>query len=276
MQKINYGLIVSDFDGTLVREDGTISEYTKQAITQYIARGGKFVISSGRMPSGILPRAKELGLKGLLSCCQGAIIIDIETGKVLQEEAIPWQTAVQIAKKMEELDLHIHIYDFWDFYCNKDDAALKMYENAVRSKAILMTEKPFSEFIADRKMKVFKFLNMVEPKDNATIFNALTEANFEACEVTRSAAYLTEVVNKNYSKGTALEFIAKHFGIPLAKTVAIGDQLNDVSMIEKAGLGIAVNNADESLKAKADEVFAYTNEEDAVGKIIEKYGYTEE
>lgn len=276
MQRINYELIVSDFDGTLVREDGTIGEYTKRAISKYIARGGKFAISSGRMPSGILPRARELDLKGLLSCCQGAIILDIETGKTVLEKGIPWQTAVKIAKKMEELDLHTHIYDLWDFYCNKDDAALKMYENAVRSKAILMTDKPFSEFIAERKKTVFKFLNMVEPKDNSKIFKALTEENFEECEVTRSAAYLTEVINRNYSKGTALKFLAEYFGVPLEKTVAIGDQLNDVPMIKAAGLGIAVNNADEALKAQAKQVFSYTNEEDVVGKIIEKYGYTEE
>ncbi len=103
----------------------------------------------------------------------------------------------------------------------------------------------------------------------------LEEMHFDGCVVTKSADVLVEVINANYSKGTAVEFLAAHYGVPLEKTVAIGDQLNDVPMIEKAGLGIAVKNADEALKRRA-HTFAFTNEEGAVGKIIEKYGYTEE
>ena len=60
MQKLNYNLIVSDFDGTLVNEDGTISEKNKKAIADYMAAGGAFAISTGRMPDGILSRAQVL------------------------------------------------------------------------------------------------------------------------------------------------------------------------------------------------------------------------
>ena len=64
-----------------------------------------------------------------------------------------------------------------------------------------------------------------------------------------------------------------HFNTPLEKTVAIGDQLNDLPMIEMAGLGVAVQNADQGLKKAADYICEYTNEEGAVGKIIEKFGF---
>ena len=85
MRKINYPLIVSDFDGTLVNSDGSISEKNKKAITEYVEAGGAFAISTGRLPGGILPRVKELGLKGKVCCCQGAIIIDAESKEVLLE-----------------------------------------------------------------------------------------------------------------------------------------------------------------------------------------------
>ncbi|MBQ5801461.1 MAG: HAD-IIB family hydrolase [Clostridia bacterium] len=73
MQKMNYSLIVTDFDGTLLKSDGTISQRTKDAINRYMAKGGKFAISTGRMPAAILPHIKELGLDGVVSCAQGSI-----------------------------------------------------------------------------------------------------------------------------------------------------------------------------------------------------------
>ena len=84
-----------------------------------------------------------------------------------------------------------------------------------------------------------------------------------------------EVIHPQYSKGTAVQFLADYYQIPIQKTIGIGDQWNDLPMIEQAGLGIAVANADEKLKEKAMTI-AYTNEESAVAKVIEKYGFMEE
>ena len=81
------------------------------------------------------------------------------------------------------------------------------------------------------------------------------------------------MINANYSKGTAVQFLADYYGVPIEKTVGVGDQLNDISMIQAAGLGVAVKNADERLKAVADHVCEYTNEEGAVGKLIEQFGF---
>lgn len=276
MRKINYPLIVSDFDGTLVKKDGTIDESNKKAISDYIAAGGAFAISTGRMPSGILSRARELGLKGMVSCCQGALILDIESGKVVSDGRLSLQATVAACKKMEEMGLHIHVYDLWDYYCNKDDEPLKWYERAVRSKATLVLDKPISKFVEEKGLCAYKILAMVDPADNERVLQALAAENFEGCSLTKSDDLLVEVVNARYSKGTAVRFLAEYYGVPLEKTIAVGDQRNDIPMIEAAGLGIAVKNADKSLKDAADAVCEYTNEEGAVGKIIEKYGYTEE
>ena len=276
MRKINYPLIVSDFDGTLVNHDTTISEKNKKAINDYVEAGGKFAISTGRLPSGILTRAKELGLKGTIATCQGAVILDIESGKLISEERIPYVTTLKIVEKMEELDLHIHLYDLWDFYCNKDDEALKFYESIVRTKAKLVLDKPLSQLVREKKICAYKLLAMVKSEDNARIFEALSKENFEGCCVTKSDNSLVEVVNAKYSKGTAVRLLAELHNIPLEKTVAIGDQQNDIPMIEVAGLGIAVKNADEKLKEKADYVSEFTNEEGAVADAIERFGFYEE
>ena len=113
MRKINYGLIVSDFDGTLLKSDGTISEYTRESIRKYLSDGGHFAVSTGRMPSGILPQVRELGLTGLVSCGQGSVILDIQSGKPVFECSMPNAVAVQVCEEMEKLGLQIQVYDFW-------------------------------------------------------------------------------------------------------------------------------------------------------------------
>lgn len=272
MQKINYALIVSDFDGTLVKEDGTISPKTRENIHRYIEDGGIFAVSTGRMPAGILPRVKELGLKGVVCCGQGSAIVDIESNEVLLEGNIPNDIAVKICEKMEEMGLHIHVYTFWDYYSNMDDDALKMYERIVKSKAILVQDQPISKFVKESGMHPCKVLAMVAPEDNEKVLVALEKENFDGCEVVRSSVYLVEVSNAQFTKGTSVEFLAEKYNVPLKKTIAVGDQINDLSMIETAGLGIAVQNADEAVKARA-VVCDYTNEEDAIAHIIEEYGY---
>jgi Cof subfamily protein (haloacid dehalogenase superfamily) len=275
VQRINCGLIVSDFDGTLVNDDGTICEKNKQAIAKYRENGGVFAISTGRLPSGILPRAKELGLKGIVACCQGAVIVDIESNEVIFQDKIPNAVAIKVCRKIEEMDLHLHVYDVWGYYCNKDDDALKFYQAATRTQAELVLDRPISEVLKETGKDVCKFLIMIPPKENERVRKALEKENFEGCEITKSSEFLVEVINARCSKGTAVEFLAKHYQIPMEKTVAIGDQWNDIPMIQTAGIGIAVKNADKRLKSMADEVSEYTNEEGAVANAVEKYGFTE-
>ncbi len=273
MRKIDYKLIVSDFDGTLVNEDGTISGKNKQAIADYVSSGGAFAISTGRMPDGILPRANELGLKGLVSCCQGSIIADIATKKFVFEARIPYEITLAVVKKMEQMGLHIHVYEAWEYFSNMDDMALKMYENAVKSKATLVIDRTLSQFVKERKLASYKILAMVAPQDNERVIEELKAECFPGCTITRSSEFLVEVINAQYSKGTAVEFLADHFHTTLDKTVAIGDQLNDLPMIEKAGLGLAVQNADKGLKEKANVISPFTNEEGAVAWAIEEFGF---
>lgn len=275
MRKIKYPLIVSDFDGTLVSSDGTVSQKNIDAISQYVKDGGHFAISTGRMPSGILWVAQALGLQGYVCTCQGAIIMDIQTKRALSLNPLSYEATLKSVEAFEKFGLSVNIYDEVNFYSNKRSIGLDMYEKAVRHKAIMVEDRPLSQYVKENKFRSFKVLAMVDPKDNDRIFNAMRELNIEGCEVTRSGESLVEIINANYSKGTSVKFLAEHFNVPLEKVIAVGDQLNDLPMIEAAGLGIAVRNGAEELKAKA-VVCDKTNDEGAIAEIIEKYGYTEE
>lgn len=273
MRNLNYKLIVSDCDGTLVKKDGTVSKKNLKAIREYSESGGLFVISTGRLPSAILPQARKLGLKGLICCCNGTIILDIESGKVYFDDRLSIDTTLIVCKKMEEMGLHIHAFDFWDYYSNMDDELLKIYEEVSGMKAKVISNQKLSDFLKEKQMCVYKLIALVEPKDNARVLKDLAKENLSNCIITKSKDFLVEVVNDKYSKGSSLSYLTKHYGIELEKTISVGDNCNDISMIEFAGLGIAVKNAEEALKKNANYVCEYTNEESAIAEIIEKFGF---
>ena len=275
MRKINYSLIISDFDGTLVCENGTIGDKNKTTIAQYVKDGGNFAISTGRLHYGILPRAQELGLTGAISCCQGALIMDLATGKPLLNGTFTNEQTIEMCRQMEALDLHIHLYDFDEYYVNMDDDALKIYEGLTHKKGTIVTDMPLSQLAKEKGLCAYKLLAIVHPKDNARVLESLQSTCVDGLVVTKSAEYLVEIINANYSKGTAVRFLADYYKVPIEKTIGIGDQWNDLPMIQTAGLGIAVKNANERLKAHAVTI-DYTNEEDAVAEVIKKYGYMED
>ncbi len=271
MKTLDYKLIVSDYDGTLVNKDGTISEENKSAIKKFISAGGIFAISTGRMPASILPQAKALGLEGLICCSQGAIILDIKSGELILDKKLTLDATLTACRTMEDMGLHIHGFDLWEYYSNMDDDFLKFYEQVASAKAKLVTDKKLSDFLAEREQPLYRLLAMVMPEDNAKTIAALEAKDLPGCAVTKSMDYLVEIVNPDYSKGTAVAYLAEHYGIPIEKTIAAGDNYNDISMIERAGLGVAVNNAEQALKDAADYVCERDHEHGAIAEVINKF-----
>lgn len=273
MQKINYSLILTDFDGTLARKDGTVAPETLEAIEHYKKAGGRFAISSGRMLSSILPIAKKMGLTGLVAAFQGTVVADIESGELVVDGEIEQNEALEICRILEEMGLHIHAYETECFYSNADDDLLAYYRKIVSESVIIVKDEPLFQFLARKAMRIRKLVVMVYPDQRDEVYKQLAERFGEKYYVTCSAPILVEISNPNYTKATSLEKIAQYYGVPMEKTIAVGDNLNDLPMIERAGLGIAVANAEAELKARADVAFAFTNDENAIGEIIREYGF---
>lgn len=272
MRKLNYPLIISDFDGTLFRSDHTIAPETIEKINEYVNAGGIFVVSTGRGIRAILPQVQELGLKGLVSSYQGSTIANIETGELLVDGGMSKEDALRVCLAFEEDEgIHTQVYTLNDFYVNKDNEARRVYEEITKTKGIYFEGKA-SDFIKTLDETIKKVNVLVAPQDKMRVYNRMRERLGSEFYVAYSAATLVEVSAKDYSKGTALRFIANHFGVPIEKTIAIGDNLNDLPMLEVAGLGIPVANADEKLKAIMP-AYKYSNNENAVGRIIEEYGF---
>lgn len=264
---MKYKLFLSDFDGTLVRGDGTISQANIKAIERYRAAGGIFAVVTGRMLCSIRPRLKELGLcEGLVVAYQGAMIADIATGALLKNDGFTPEEAAKAVRFLEEEGRHIHVYIDDVLYCNRDDEFLKMYEKICGVHGICV-QLPLSELVFLKGRPVAKVLAMVQPEERGALLSRMAKALGDGYTVTASSAFLVETLPARVSKASAVDFLSAHYGIPPEETAAIGDQLNDLPMIERAGGKFTVAGGEMQLKKIATVLSSC--EEDGVAQALE-------
>lgn len=273
MKNLNCKLIVSDFDGTLANSQNEVTDEVKNAINNYVADGGIFAVCTGRILPSILPRVRKIGLKGLVIACQGSVIADIESGKIIKNAAFTNAQTAEICAFLEGLETNVQAYFLDGFYSDLPDGEkhLKLYEDIIGVKA-KHADKPLSAVVSGSGERFNKVATLCRPGEQEELFEKI-KAKFGArFDVTCSAKVLVEISPAGETKGSAVEFLSAHYGVPVEKCCAVGDNLNDLSMIEAAGAGVAVGNAVEGLKIKADFV-SVSNDEGAVARVIEKFGY---
>lgn len=273
MKKPGCKLIVSDFDGTLANSANEVPDGVKNAINKYVADGGIFAVCTGRILPSILPRVREIGLKGLVIACQGAVIADIESGKILRNAVFAEGETAEICAFLESIDTNVQAYFTDGFYSDLPDGEkhLKLYEDIIGVKA-RHSDKPLSKVAQAGGFN--KVATLCRPDEQEELYKKIRQKFGGRFDVTCSAKVLIEISPAGETKGAAVKFLSAHYGVPIEKCCAVGDNLNDLSMIEAAGVGVAVGNAVEGLKAAADCV-AVTNNEGAVKWVIEKFGYIE-
>ncbi len=273
MREINYPLIVSDFDGTLLNGEHTVTKGVKCAINEYVTSGGVFAVCTGRMLRCILPNVRELGLKGFVVAHQGTVIADIESGNIIKYDGFKTEDTAEICRNLEELNYPANVYAEDAMYTTiaEDDKHLRQYEQIVGLKSTHVNGR-ISDFVLKNKLFCQKVAVMVAKENQAELYAELQKRLGARFDVTCSAAVLVEISPLGNDKGEGLKFLCEKFGVPQDKSVAIGDNLNDLPMIKAAGVGVAVGNASDGLKAAADFV-TVTNNEDAVAKVIEKFGF---
>ncbi len=273
MKKLNCKLIVSDFDGTLANSNNEVPQKVISAINAYVSAGGIFAVCTGRIVPCILPRIREMGLSGLLVGSQGSQIADIKSGKLLRNVTFEPEHASEICLALEERGANVQLLGADGYFSDlpADDKHLNLYESIVRLKA-KHTDMPLSEYAKTSGERFCKLTSMCAPSDRKELYEYLSAKFAGICDITCSAKVLVEVSPYGETKGRALEFLAKNYGVPMEKTCAIGDNLNDLSMIKAAGVGVAVANGEQLLKEAADFV-AVSNDMGAVAQVIEKFGY---
>ena len=260
-------LLAIDLDGTLTDKLPLISAANQAAIAQAMARGVRVALATGRAYSIAARVAHELKLNAPLISYQGGLIQDHRSGQVLLSEQMPADVGRRLIKFAREKKLHLVMY-MAD--ANYTELPSSQMERVIGGEGMCLKIANNLLCLLDEEAGPIKFLFIQPKRQNDRIFELVTEAFGQELTVIRSSAVLVEALLPTTSKGRGLRVVAEHFGIPLSQTMAIGDQDNDVSMLEVAGLAIAVQNASPAAKQAADAI-APPVEEDGVARAIQTY-----
>lgn len=271
---MKYKLIISDFDDTILDSGMEYSPELPEAIRAYEAAGGHFHIATGRMTDAILPYARKLGLKGDLLTYQGSVVVNAESGELVEKFAIPEEIAYEIGTYAESRGWYYHIYDGDRFILREHTAYSRIYQRFCKCGAEELHYN-VSDYIKKNSFSPAKILIMAEPKEVPAIRAEVTARFGNVVHVNTSKDWMVEIVAENIDKGIASARLADRLGIKREETICIGDSMNDAPMIKWAGLGVIVANGSEEAKGYAD-VIAPSNDEDGVIYIIKKYGLGQE
>ena len=259
-------LIGVDVDGTLLNSENKITPRTRDTIIRAGQMGHKIVIVSGRPTSAVKDLAKELEFdkfNGLLANYNGGSITDYSSGKVLANHNLERKLALEILDKTRFLNIIIPYKDM--ILSDKDHKFLEAEEKLLGLEAKIVSD------IRDKlDFDPNKILFAAEIAKLEESIPFLVENFGNVTSQVRSHRNYYEIMPKGLSKGNSLLEIARLYDIDQSDIIAFGDEMNDFTMIEVAGVGVAMANAVDEIKEIADYV-TLSNDEDGIGDYLEKY-----
>ena len=262
-------IFFSDLDGTLLDSDKQISPYTREVLDAWSKAGHKLVLCSGRDINSV-KNVKEylhLDYPGMYVIgYNGGQIVDCTTGETLSRIAL---TPAQIHYMMDEAkkqNIHFHTYTDTHILSPADDKELRYYQRVIHTPVI------FSEdFKEIEKTGACKCLAIeLEDHEKLEAFRKSLEpwAKEEGITIMYSNRFYLEIFPAVSGKGAAVKTLCELLNINPALSVAAGDAENDISMIEAAGMGIAMANGSEDVKMAATTITQFDNNEDGLAKVL--------
>lgn len=266
---MKYRILVLDLDGTLTNQKKEITEHTRETLIRAQEAGVKIVLASGRPTYGIMPLARQLELdkyEGYILAYNGGQIIDCKTGELMYENVLDpavYPYLYQCAKSNG-----FQILSYKGEYIISEDA-----ENQyVKHEAFLnrMPSKTVPNFLDIINFPVAKCLIVGDPEPLAKLEPVMKEKLQDKMNVFRSEPFFLELVPRGIDKARCLSVLLQELDMTPQEMIACGDGFNDLSMIEYAGMGVAMANAQEVVK-KAANYITLSNEEDGVAYAVEEF-----
>ncbi|MHC2991760.1 haloacid dehalogenase [Pontibacter sp. HJ8] len=272
---MNYRALCTDIDGTLLNSHRELSERTIQAI-QKLDKQIPVILASSRMPAAMRHLQQQLGiLHHPLICFNGGYVLDYSDGSdtpaIVDTIQIPAQLCAAIVAMAQNTAIHVSLYANDDWHAPRMDEWTEKEQRVTKVKARIADLPPILDSWHVAGTGAHKVMCM-GPEDEIFEMAAQLEAQYaDQIHIYRSKSTYLEIAPKAISKASALErVLTQHYSLDLSQVVAFGDNYNDIEMLRAAGLGIAVGNAREEVKAAADEV-TLKSVEDGVAVAIEKY-----
>ncbi len=263
MGKFDGILLCTDLDGTLLRNNKTISAENIDAIGRFKREGGRFTFVTGRMPFFVSHVWRAIEPNAPFGCINGGGLYDYEKQDYIQTSVLPREALGLVASVEKSFpDVGIQVNTFHKTYFCRENETMVHFRELTGLPNLVCHYSAVEEPMA-------KILFGSEDEEEVRQIEQVLRAHPLAggFDFIRSEKTLFEILPKGVGKGSAIKNLAHYLHLDIGKTVAIGDYNNDISMFRAAGLGIAVANACAEALAAADAV-TVSNEEDAVAQVI--------
>ena len=274
MHKIK--MIGLDLDGTLLTSDKRLRPFTRQVLAEAIERGILVLMATGRPYTGIPEELRSFpGIRYALTS-NGARILDTQTGEVLIEHLLPLKSAKKALEILQKYDTLQEVYFNGQGYEEKEklERISRYHHNPHMWEYVRKTRKPvpdLSELIARENQDMDKVQALFADMDElAQAWKELEK--YEDLVLVSSLGYNIEINAAGVEKGEGLIKLGELLQIRPEEIMACGDGDNDIGMLEKAGIGVAMGNAEDKVKAAADYITG-TNDEEGAAKAIVKYAF---
>ncbi len=287
-----YKLIAIDLDGTLLDTYGQVSNKNKQTIQKALQNGVEVVLTSGRGPASVRNLATEVGADHYVICGNGAVVYNLKDNSTIYQNLLDKKKVLQLIKICDENSIYYSVYTEDSTVTKSLNYNTLYYHNENNrkpddKKTNITRVQDIYKYVLDRDKEDYGKIMICD--DNNVIFNSIIKKlkivkNIDVLEVGHMSRkiikegtneypleyYYTEVSSQNVNKWDAILHLISKIGIRPEEVMAIGDNINDQTMLENAGLGIAMGNSAPYIQEMADEV-TLSNDEDGVAVAIEKH-----
>lgn len=266
---MKYKIMVLDIDGTLTNSEKKITQKTHDALIDYQERGGKIAIASGRPTKGVIPYAEKLELEkygGFVMPFNGGRIINCKSGETVFSANLPLEVLPEICKEVYKTNIGINTYEGDNLIVGN---GVNKYTK-IESSIIGLDIKEVEDFTAYVNFDVNKCLLSGDPNEVIKLEKVLSKSLGDKLGIFRSEPFFLEVVPKGIDKALSIDRLIKTLGIKTEECIACGDGFNDITMVDYAGLGVGMANANEKLKAVANFI-TKSNDEDGIAYVVEKF-----
>ncbi len=264
-------ILFTDLDGTLLNDQKQISGENRRAIERAVAMGHRVVLSSGRATKSVYMQVRKLGLDrpGCYAIAfNGAVVIRCDTGEALYERGLEPELVRYLFREARQAGIHCQTYQGGYTLAERQSEVLDYYDRSTQGVSRVVPD--VCEILTVHPPKVL-LADLTHSGRLEAFRRAHEEKLAGKAEATFSCPEYLEYLPLGVSKGYAVKWLCDYLGIPLAASVAAGDEANDLSMIRVAGVGAAMINGVVELKAEADYITRADNNHDGLAEIVRRF-----
>lgn len=276
---MNIETIVLDLDGTLLNDEKEISQKTREVLIASQKKGIRVILASGRPVTGMLEYAKLLEMEkhhGLLVSYNGAKVVDCQSNEVLFNQSLTVEEGKAVLHHMKNFDVkvmidkdeYMYVNDVYDCYINYRGEKFNIIQYESRGGNFKLCEKDDLEEFLD--YRVNKILTAGDPEYLQKNYQQMMAPFKDSLNCMFTADFYFEFTAKGIDKAKALDTVFKLLGIGDHKIIAFGDAQNDMSLLQYADVGVAMENATSELKEMADDV-TLSNNDDGIAHVLGKF-----